>query len=110
MDFRAIPPYRYVCLACGKTSATRYGFDYDHSPGWDSSCMLNSLLCEPTGEQPAWSQVRPEDAVEGVHFKPEEHVPENGCATACMRCGAQVPDLGPLKTPYVCDDCKGALP
>ena len=133
-DFRAIPPCRYVCVACGKTSATRYGFDPDHDRGWDASCMLNAALCEPTGLLPlgaAWRQVK--GAVEDVHYKSEpaelpasdgvvcptcgedmtlcEHGNQiigngNGCATACMHCGAQVPDLGPLKTSYVCDDCK----
>lgn len=34
----------------------------------------------------------------------------NGCATACMTCGAQVPDLGPLKTAYFCDACKPDKP
>lgn len=28
----------FVCLACGKTSKSRYGSD---SHGWDVSCMLN---------------------------------------------------------------------
>lgn len=31
------------------------------------------------------------------------------CVTACMTCGVDVPDLGPLKTPYVCDECKRPL-
>lgn len=29
-----------------------------------------------------------------------------GCMLTCMKCGGCVPDLGPLKTPYVCDKCK----
>jgi hypothetical protein len=36
----------FVCLACGKTSTTSYGFDdtgqSTASPGWDESCMLNA--------------------------------------------------------------------
>lgn len=37
----------FVCLACGKTARTRYGFNDDDgasnaSPGWDASCMLNA--------------------------------------------------------------------
>ena len=36
----------FVCCACGKTSATRYGFDdvglSVSTPGWDESCMLNA--------------------------------------------------------------------
>jgi hypothetical protein len=130
MDLRAIPPYRFVCTACGKTSATHYGFDPDHDPGWDAACTLHAMLCKPVeGEPGTWNSVTPEA---GVNFKPEawdqsdgvecptcggdftlcEHGNElcaesgNGCATVCIRCGAQVPDLGPLKTPYVCDDCK----
>jgi hypothetical protein len=155
MDLRAIPPCRFVCAACGKTSETRYGFakDTDHDRGWDASCMLNAVLCKPTGHSPgrtfsgphpgtAWHAV--EASVEGVHYEAVKYAPEesgklpawdqsdgvvcptcggdftlcehgnelcaesgNGCATACIRCGAQVPDLGPLKTPYVCDDCRG---
>jgi len=31
----------FVCLACGKTSRTKYGFDGTADPGWDESCMLN---------------------------------------------------------------------
>ena len=38
---------RYVCAACGKTSATRYGDTADKSPGWDVSCAMNSVLCRP---------------------------------------------------------------
>jgi hypothetical protein len=38
----------YVCLACGKTSKTRYGFDEQNKrtsmPGWDESCMMNCDL------------------------------------------------------------------
>jgi hypothetical protein len=38
----------YVCLACGKTSTTCYGFDAANkstaSPGWDESCMMNAVL------------------------------------------------------------------
>lgn len=32
-----------------------------------------------------------------------------GCAGVCMDCGGEVPDLGPFKTPYRCDDCKRPL-
>ena len=35
----------FVCLACGKRSKDKYGFqsiDYD----WDESCMMNSKLIE----------------------------------------------------------------
>ena len=39
--------YLYVCLACGKFSTTRYGFDGTNartaSPGWDESCVLNAM-------------------------------------------------------------------
>jgi hypothetical protein len=31
----------WVCLACGKRSNDRYGYD-PISRGWDESCMLNS--------------------------------------------------------------------
>ena len=38
----------WVCMACGKTSKSRYGFDADNKNvammGWDESCMLNSRL------------------------------------------------------------------
>ncbi len=47
----ATPPQRWVCTACGKTSSTRYGFDSEQrqvaDPGWDESCMLHAMLCEP---------------------------------------------------------------
>lgn len=40
----------WVCLACGKKSRTKYGFDKDNKDvadrGWDESCMLNSQLFE----------------------------------------------------------------
>lgn len=40
--------YIFVCLACGKTSPTRYGFDGHNrnvaQHGWDESCMLNAQL------------------------------------------------------------------
>lgn len=36
----------WVCGACGKISPhDRYG-DKDSSRGWDSSCMLNAVLCD----------------------------------------------------------------
>lgn len=38
----------YVCGACGKTSATRYGIEGERSRGWDASCMLNAVLCRPS--------------------------------------------------------------
>lgn len=38
----------WVCLACGKTSKTQFGFDKDNQnvamQGWDESCMLNARL------------------------------------------------------------------
>lgn len=84
MNHRAIPPYRFVCLACGKTSGTRYGFDADRDRGWDASCMLNALLCEPT--EP--NRTPPTDAdeshgpwravanpIEGVHYTDEGREP-----------------------------------
>lgn len=33
----------WVCLACGKMSRDKYGFD-PITRGWDESCMLNSAL------------------------------------------------------------------
>ncbi len=42
----------WICGACGKTSPTRYGFDDANKnvgqPGWDASCMMNSVLCLTT--------------------------------------------------------------
>ena len=40
----------WVCLACGKRSRTKYGFDTNNvaqtiDPLWDSSCMLHAVLC-----------------------------------------------------------------
>ena len=35
--------FKWVCMACGKTSENREGGD-TASPGWDESCMLNSRL------------------------------------------------------------------
>lgn len=49
-DGTAIAPagQTWVCMACGKTSRTKYGIDSDgkpcSTPGWDASCMLNSRL------------------------------------------------------------------
>lgn len=34
----------WVCLACGKRSADRYG-EHAVNRGWDESCMLNAALC-----------------------------------------------------------------
>ncbi len=34
----------FVCGACGKRSRDRYG-DQAISRWWDSSCMLNAILC-----------------------------------------------------------------
>lgn len=40
--------YLYVCLACGKTSPTRYGFDARNKnvamSGWDESCSCNAEM------------------------------------------------------------------
>lgn len=33
----------WVCLACGKMSQDKYGFQ-KISRGWDESCMLNSAM------------------------------------------------------------------
>lgn len=92
MDLRAIPPYRFVCAACGKTSETRYGFakNTDHDRGWDASCMLNAVLCKPTGHSPgrtfsgphagtAWHAV--EASVEGVHYEAVKY------GVVCQTCG-----------------------
>ena len=44
----APPGCLWVCLACGKTSGTRYGFDAGNRsvsmPGWDESCMMSCSL------------------------------------------------------------------
>lgn len=37
----AKPGKVFVCMACGKQSRDKYGFD-PISRGWDESCMLNS--------------------------------------------------------------------
>jgi hypothetical protein len=36
--------FLWVCLACGKTAADRYGIEGENHPGWDESCSLNSDL------------------------------------------------------------------
>lgn len=74
MDLRAIPPCRFVCSACGKTSATRYGLpNTDHDPGWDASCMLHAVLCRREPKNVIWYRV--EDSVEGVHYEAVERTP-----------------------------------
>ena len=44
----APPGHVWVCLACGKTSKTQFGFDEKNQNcadrGWDESCMLNSQI------------------------------------------------------------------
>ena len=40
----APPGSLFVCLACGKTSKTKYGLAATN--GWDESCMLNCQLFE----------------------------------------------------------------
>jgi len=46
----------WVCGACGKTSRTRYGFNAEEKsvcdPGYDTSCMLNAVLCYKKGSEP----------------------------------------------------------
>lgn len=42
MNKVADPGNVFVCLACGKMSNDRYGNE-PVSPGWDESCMLNSI-------------------------------------------------------------------
>ncbi len=64
-------PYRYVCMACGKTARSKYGFDSDRKPtadqGWDTSCVLNSILCKPNpkrgtlAEEPEWVRAREDE-------------------------------------------------
>jgi hypothetical protein len=67
-DVRAIAPCRFVCAACGKTSSTKYGFGGTANPGWDTSCMLNSVLCAPAEQPPPpWDAV--ENPREGVHYE-----------------------------------------
>lgn len=40
----------WVCLACGKTSRSRFGLDKGNKnvamKGWDASCVLNSQLIQ----------------------------------------------------------------
>lgn len=61
-------------------------------------------------KQNGWKQ----DPV-GFGYSRPKHIPttqpggDTGCAFKCMDCGAGVPDLGPMKTPYKCDDCKRPL-
>ena len=45
-DRFARPGTIWVCGACGKTATDQYGIEGEHSPGWDESCMLNSILCD----------------------------------------------------------------
>lgn len=73
MNQRAIPPCRFVCGACGKTSATRYGFDADHSPGWDVSCATHAILCKPGNGNPPWWAIG--EPVAGEHFEPVADLP-----------------------------------
>lgn len=59
----------WICGACGKTSPTKYGFN-EHDinvaePGWDESCMLNSVLCvESSIQRGENGRVTHADAVE----------------------------------------------
>lgn len=72
---RAIKPYRFVCAACGKTSATKYGLgDDDKDRGWDESCMLKSVLCERNpryeadpASEPPWRVI--ETPIKGTHYE-----------------------------------------
>ena len=37
----------WVCMACGKMADhDRYGMEGATSPGWDESCVMNSVLCK----------------------------------------------------------------
>jgi hypothetical protein len=47
-DRRAPEGQLWVCCACGKTAEDRYGFEGEHSHGWDESCMLNARLFDKT--------------------------------------------------------------
>lgn len=73
----------YVCGACGRTSATRYGFK-------DSSCMSNAVLCYVEKKDGVWQAVDrvPEpalcvlDVIESaqiVQFTKPEHEPVCNC-------------------------------
>jgi hypothetical protein len=67
-NVRAIQPFKFVCAACGKKSATKYGLDGERDSGWDESCMLNSVLCERIlGATPEWHAV--DDPRPGVHYE-----------------------------------------
>jgi hypothetical protein len=58
----AVPPQRYVCPACGKTSSVKWGKARDTSPGWDESCMMHAILCNPApeGSSHKWIAVVPD--------------------------------------------------
>jgi len=43
MNITAPEDYIWICLACGKRSQDKYGFDLIDK-GWDESCMLNSRM------------------------------------------------------------------
>jgi hypothetical protein len=42
----------WVCGACGKTTKDKYAGER----GWDESCMLNAILCDP--EKLVWKDGR----------------------------------------------------
>jgi hypothetical protein len=68
-------PYRFVCMACGKTARSRYGFDVTGKStgdlGWDVSCVTHAILCAPSPkagtlpDEPEWIRV-PEDELRKI--------------------------------------------
>jgi hypothetical protein len=46
LDFSKLPKKLYVCQACGKISESRVPrAEHFHSPFWDISCSIYSVLC-----------------------------------------------------------------
>ena len=66
---------RFVCLACGKTSSTRYGFDGTADRGWDPSCMMNAVLCRPSTSRERLMDGLPWHAITDESSIPEEEPP-----------------------------------
>ena len=56
----------WVCLACGKVSKDRYGKE-GTTPGWDESCLVNSVLVNE--DYLVWNGERVREIKEGGIIK-----------------------------------------
>lgn len=101
-----------ACASCKCQGLTRSELEGESTPDGKPRCWA----CWGDWKADHWSK-RFDSTVEAMYAYElagsEEGAREllrkaSGCSTACMTCGADVPDLGPLKTPFFCKACTEA--